>query len=84
MLVKEKKKLTLRMDAQLIEQAKQYAADGNISVSQLVEAFFYEIERKQHKKKSATPVLDQLTGILPPEASVDEYHDYLAEKYGVS
>jgi hypothetical protein len=29
-----------------------------------------------------TPVLHRLTGILPADASLDEYHAYLERKYG--
>jgi hypothetical protein len=82
MLVEEKKKLTLRINAQLIEQAKQYAAQHDTSVSQLVEIFFQELNR-QEKQDSTTPVLDKLLGILPEETGVDAYYDYLVDKYGV-
>ena len=40
MTIQEKKKLTLRLNKQLIEQAKQYAARHNLSVSELVETYF--------------------------------------------
>jgi hypothetical protein len=82
MLVEEKKKLTLRINAQLIERAKQYAAQHDTSVSQLVEIFFQELNR-QEKQDSTTPVLDKLLGILPEETGVDDYYDYLVDKYGV-
>ena len=84
MLTQEKKKLTLRVNAQLIEQAKQYAAEGNTSVSQLVEAFFYELDRKKRASETAhSPLVRQLTGILPPDIDAEQmYGDYLMEKYG--
>jgi predicted HicB family RNase H-like nuclease len=81
MLTEEKKKLTLRINAHLIEQAKQYASQHDTSVSQLVETFLQELHR-QAQQDSATPVLDSLEGILPPETAVDQYYDYLVEKYG--
>ncbi len=40
MTIHEKKKLTLRLNQRLIEQAKAYAAQHNISVSELVETYF--------------------------------------------
>jgi len=81
MLAGEKKKLTLRINAHLIEQAKHYANQHETSVSQLVETFFQELNR-QAQQDSATPVLDSLVGILPAETAVDDYYDYLTEKYG--
>ena len=80
MLATEKKKLTIRVDARLIEQAKAYAATHNTSVSQLVEAYLLELNQ-QNQVESSTPILDALTGILPAEANIEDYHDYLMEKY---
>lgn len=81
MLLEEKKKLTLRINARLIEQAKQYAAQNETSVSQLVETFFQELNR-QARRPSSTPVLDKLLGILPEEIDVEDYYNYLTDKYG--
>ncbi len=76
----EKKKLTLRVNEQLIEQAKAYAARHNLSVSELVETYFLHLsaETADH-----TPLVRQLTGILPESVDVAQLHgDYLVEKYG--
>ncbi|MFQ5400797.1 MAG: DUF6364 family protein [Anaerolineae bacterium] len=79
--MQEKKKLTLRVNALLIEQAKAYAAKHNTSLSQLTEVFFHylgEAEEAEH-----TPLVRQLTGLLPADMDVEEtYHAYLREKYG--
>jgi len=84
MLAVEKKKLTLRVNAQLIEEVKEYAADSHTSVSQLVEAFFRDLSRKKSGDETKhSPLVEQLTGILPLD--IDEkqlYGDYLMEKYG--
>ena len=81
MAVQEKKKLTLRLKKRLIDQAKQYADQHNISVSELVETFFLNLE--QGEESEHTPLVNQLTGILPPEIKADEeYLSYLEEKYG--
>ena len=80
MRTKEKKKLTIRVDARLIEQAKAYAEAHNTSVSQLVEAYFVNLNREA-QSKSPTPILDELTGILPEEVNIEDYYDYLMEKY---
>lgn len=81
MTVQEKKKLTLRLNKRLIEQAKQYAAKHNLSVSELVETYFLNLE--QDETAEHTPLVQQLTGLLPQSAAVEQiYGDYLVEKYG--
>lgn len=81
MTIQEKKKLTLRLNKRLIEQAKRYAAEHNISVSELVETFFMQLENLE--ETAHTPLVRQLTGLLPPDVDVEqEYRDHLLEKYG--
>ena len=81
MTLQEKKKLTLRLNKRLIEQAKLYAAKHNISVSELVETFFLRLE--DTTEGVHTPLVRQLTGILPEDVDVEQlYGDHLVEKYG--
>lgn len=81
MAFQEKKKLTLRLNKRLIEQAKQYAAEHDISVSELVETFFLHLD--QEEEVDHTPLVKQLSGILQPDIEVkEEYGRYLEEKYG--
>ena len=77
----EKRKLTLRLDKRLIEQAKLYAAKHNLSVSELIETYFLTL--KVTGEEDHTPLVRQLTGILPEKVDVERLHgDYLVEKYG--
>ena len=81
MTIQEKKKLTLRLNQQLIKRAKEYAAQHNISVSELVETYFLHLEPE--KEPTHTPLVQRLTGILPTDIDVkQEYEEYLVEKYG--
>ena len=81
MTFQEKRKLTLRLNKRLIEQAKEYAARHNISVSELVETFFLRLEDAE--ENGHTQLVRQLTGILPSEVDAEkEYTDHLMEKYG--
>lgn len=81
MTIQEKKKLTLRVNARLIERAKAYAQKHNTSVSQLVEVFISNLEDDEQTEHS--PLVRQLTGILPPDIDVEAaYRDHLAKKYG--
>jgi hypothetical protein len=81
MAIHEKKKLTLRLNQRLIKQAKEYAAQHNISVSELVETYFLQLDLE--KDPTHTPLVQLLTGILPADVDVKQaYDDYLVEKYG--
>ena len=81
MPLQEKKKLTLRINERLIEQAKQYAAKHDISVSELVETFFRRLEETE--EETHTALVRRLTGILPESVDVEQlYGDHLLEKYG--
>ena len=65
----------------LIEQAKEYAAQHNISVSELVETYFLHLDFESDP--THTPLVQRLTGILPADVDVkQEYDEYLVEKYG--
>lgn len=81
MTAQEKTKLTLRLNKRLIEQAKAYAARHNLSVSEMVETYFLNL--KETENEAHTPLVRQLTGILPESLDVEAtYGDYLADKYG--
>ena len=81
MSVQEKQKLTLRLNKHLIEQAKEYAARHNLSVSALVEAFFLNL--KEGEELQHSELVRRISGILPESVEIDDlYGDYLVEKYG--
>ena len=76
-------KLTLRLEDQLIEQAKSYAADAGKSVSQIVSDYFKILTLQKTKDTSpSTPITLSLRGILR-ESKLDEkdYRRYLEEKH---
>lgn len=76
-------KLTLRLEDQLIEQAKAYAAQSGKSVSQIVADYFKLLTSEQSKPHSkATPLTQSLRGLLR-ESELDEkdYKKYLEEKH---
>ena len=76
-------KLTLRMDDNLIESAKEYSAKTGKSVSRIVADLFVIIKNeKLNKEETLTPTVRSLKGILKGK-QVDEkdYKKYLDEKY---
>ena len=76
-------KLTLRLEDQLIEQAKSYAAQAGKSVSQVVAEYFKILTSEKTKLSSpSAPITQSLRGLLR-EAKLDEkdYKKYLEEKH---
>jgi hypothetical protein len=76
-------KLTLRLEDQLIEQAKAYAAQAGKSVSQIVADYFKLLTSGQSRLVSpAPPLTKSLRGFLK-ESKLDEqdYKKYLEEKH---
>jgi hypothetical protein len=76
-------KLTLRLEEQLIEQAKSYAAQAGKSVSQIVAEYFTLLtSRKKNTSPPSTPITQSLRGLLR-ESKLDEkdYKNYLEEKH---
>jgi hypothetical protein len=73
------KKLTLRLDEDVIERAKAYAADRDTSVSRLVEAYFAAVTETNgdRKQTSFSGTTRQFIGVLD-EA---DYKQHLEEKY---
>jgi len=76
-------KLTLRLEDQLIEQAKSYAAHAGKSVSQIVAEYFKLLTSQKITINSpSAPITQSLRGLLR-ESTLDEkdYKKYLEEKH---
>lgn len=75
-------KLTLRLDDQLVKQAKAYAKKSGKSVSQLVAEYFSLLNAKAPSNSQITPSVQQLKGVLQ-KSKVDggDYRKYLEDKY---
>lgn len=88
-------KLTLRLDEQLIRQAKLYATQQQASVSQLVADYFRQLKVGSATpsvqeadgaayQRELSPVTRRLRGLLSGSGLQDErqaYRDHLAEKH---
>jgi len=86
------KKLTLRMDEEVIKRAKAYAAERGLSVSTLVEQYFEALvaeesenrgDRADDWKDDLTPFTRRLINREPSSGDVDEedYYRFLEEKH---
>lgn len=75
-------KLTLRLEQQLIEQAKIHAKARGTSVSKMVADFFLSLEESGRGRESLPPLVASLYGVLEKtEATESEYHRHLEKKY---
>lgn len=76
-------KLTLRMDDNLIESAKEYSAQTGKSVSRIVADLFVIIKNEKINREDAlTPTVQSLKGILKgKQTDENDYKKYLEEKY---
>lgn len=77
-------KLTLRLDKDIIERAKQYAQMQNISLSKMIESYLDSITHVQSKDFEITPLVESLSGVIQLENDFDEKEEYsrfLTKKY---
>jgi len=80
------KKLTLSLDGAVIERAKAYARNRDISLSKMIERYLSLVttpESEQHKE-AFTPLVKELSGIIDLSDDYDykeSYGDYLSNKY---
>jgi hypothetical protein len=78
-------KLTLRLDDKLINNAKKAARSRGVSLSKMVGDYFNTISSQQKKEIQESPVLSEISGILPPRTDVKtlikSYKRHLEEKY---
>lgn len=78
-------KLTLSLKKEIIERAKSYAKENNISLSFLIENYLQKLvsEYKFEPERKGS-IVDELSGIISLEEDLDfkkSYTDYLANKY---
>jgi len=74
-------KLTLRLESELIEQAKAHAKQQGKSLSQIV-ADYFMIFTEKSKKSNISPITQSLIGIIKiKNLDVKDYKKHLEEKY---
>ena len=78
------KKLTLSLNEKVIEKAKIYAQDHQISLSRLIESYLSSLIDNKSEEITITPLVESLSGVvsIPDEFDYKNgYTDYLLEKY---
>ena len=78
-------KLTLSLKKEIIERAKVYAKEHNISLSFLIENYLQKlISDYTFQEKNKASIVDELSGIIKLDPKFDhkkELSNYLSEKY---
>ncbi len=76
-------KLTLKLNASVIQQAKQYAKENNISLSRLIESYLQAVTLKKKGNSKISPLVESLTGVIELENYnyKTDYTDFLSKKY---
>jgi len=73
-------KLTLKLNKDIIEKAREYAQQHKISLSRMVEAYFSALTSEEKSEENEiTPLVKSLSGIIKIPADFD-YKSYIAEQ----
>lgn len=78
------KKLTLSLNGNIIESAKQYAKSNNTSLSKIIESYLGTLIKPEKKVNEITPLVKSLSGVISIDDDLnikDEYAQYLMKKY---
>ncbi len=75
-------KLTLKLNISIIEQAKIYAKENNISLSKMIENYLHAITKEKESKIKISPLVESLTGVIDSSENFkEEYLKHLTNKY---
>lgn len=76
-------KLTLKLDGDIIEQAKTYAKKKNTSLSKLIESYLGLLVSPKENQE-VTPLVKSLSGVINLPKNFDlkkDYKKHLLDKY---
>ena len=77
-------KLTLKLEQEIIEKAKEYAKSRKTSLSKLIENYLQKITSQNEGNEKITPLVKSLSGIIDLPKDFDHkdgYADFLINKY---
>jgi hypothetical protein len=74
----EQTKLTVRVPRDLLKNVKLYATQNNTTLTKLIEAYLRRIPAQA--PLDDVPIGRRLSGILPENVSIRDYHEHLEEK----
>jgi len=73
-------KLTLSVEDNVVQQAKEYAKLHGVSVSKMVQDYLSALTAPAKSPQADPPVLRALRGVLKG-VDIGDYRDYVAERY---
>ena len=77
-------KLTLRLNNDVIQRAKNWARKNKTSLSKMIESYLNSLTIQKSKDIEITPLVESLSGIIELPENYDykkEYTDHISEKY---
>ena len=77
-------KLTLKLNEDIIEKAKEYAKAKKTSLSDLIENYLQKLTSDKKANMKITPLVKSLSGVISLPKDYDDkkdYTDYLTNKY---
>jgi hypothetical protein len=76
-------KLTLKLNENVINKAKQYAKENNISLSKMIESYLQAVTLNKRNDVKISPLVESLTGVIKLEKDDyrKDYTDFLSQKY---
>ncbi|MDZ4664398.1 MAG: DUF6364 family protein [Bacteroidota bacterium] len=77
-------KLTLKLNEDIIEKAKEYAKAKKTSLSDLIENYLQKLTTDKKNNKTITPLVKSLSGVISLSKNYNdkkEYTNYLTNKY---
>ena len=79
-----KTKLTLQINKQVIDRAKNYARNHKTSVSKMVESYLELVIKEKPLAIEISPLVESLSGVITIDDNSNfkmSYSNYLVEKY---
>ena len=73
-------KLMIRIERATLERARQYARTHGTSLTRLVTSHLERLGADD-EAAGAAPITRRLSGVLPPDASLQDYRDHLERKH---
>lgn len=74
--------LNLSVERASVERARRYAELHSTSISRLVDEFLASLPVSEAAPEHLSPVVRRLYGVARGDAGVEDYHEYLLQKYG--
>ena len=77
-----KQRLNITVDPAVIERARRYTQQHNISISRLVTEFLAQLPIEDKSEETLTPTVRRLLGVARGAGDREDYRRHLVEKYG--